>query len=68
MDENLLSFEAVDEFQAVDEFSQMSNVGEIGQNEPASASQISQNKTTSASQVSEPSSPPLQRSQKFFET
>ena len=51
MDENQQSFEAVD-------------VSEIGQNEPASASQISQNEATSASQGSEPSSPPLQRSQR----
>ena len=51
MDENLcLSLD----YEAEDEFSQMSDVGEISQNEAASASQISQNEATSASQVSEP--------------
>ena len=62
MDENLLSLD----YDGVDEFSQMSDVGEISQNEAASASQISQNEATSASQVSEPSPPPLQRSQRYL--
>ena len=48
----------------MDEYSQMSNVSEIAQNEPASACQISQNEASS--EASEPSSPKLSKTQRCF--